>query len=75
MKALRAHVQNGKIVLDEPVELPEGVVVEVVLPEHDDFTAAERMELEAAIEESAAEFAGGEFEDAHAFARRLVARS
>jgi hypothetical protein len=75
MKALRAHVQNGQIVLDEPVELPEGVAVEVLLPEHEDFTSDERVELEVAIEESAAEFARGEFEDAHAFARRLVAKS
>ncbi len=28
VKAIRAHVQNGQIVLDEPVELPEGVAVE-----------------------------------------------
>lgn len=75
MKALRAHVQNGQIVLDEPVELPEGVAVEVLLPEQDDLTAEQRLELEAALEESAAEFARGEFEDAHAFARRLVAKS
>jgi len=75
VKALRAHVQNGQIVLDEPVELPEGVAVEVLLPEHDDLTADERVELEVAIEESAAELARGEFEDAHAFARRLVAKS
>jgi hypothetical protein len=75
MKALKAHVQNGQIVLDEPIELLEGVAVEVLLPEHDDLTADERAELEIAIEEGAAEFARGEFEDAHAFARRLVTKS
>lgn len=75
MKALRAHVHNGKIVLDEPVELPEGVAVEVLLPDNDDLTAEERRELDAALEESAAQFARGEFEDAHAFACRLVAKS
>jgi len=75
MKALRAHVQNGQIVLDEPVELPEGVAVEVLLPEHDDLSTDERVELEVAIEESAAEFARGEFVDADAFARRLIAKS
>jgi hypothetical protein len=60
-------------VLDEPVDLPEGVAVGVLLPDHGDLTTDERVELEAALEESAAEFARGEFEDAHAFARRLVA--
>jgi hypothetical protein len=75
LKALRAHVQNGQIVLDEPAELPEGVAVEVLLPDQDELSDAERTELDGLIEESAAEFARGEFEDAHAFARRLVARS
>ena len=75
VKAIRAHVQDGKIVLDEPIELPEGVAVEVLLPDHDELTAQERSELEAAVEASAAEFERGEFEDAHAFALRLVAKS
>jgi hypothetical protein len=75
VKALKAHVHNGQIVLDEPADLPEGVAVEVLLPENDERTDAERTELEAALAESAAEFARGEFEDAHAFARRLVAKS
>jgi hypothetical protein len=75
VKALKAHVHNGQIVLDEPVELPEGIAVEVLLPENDDLTAEERVELEAALVESAAQLARGESEDAHAFARRLVAKS
>jgi len=33
------------------------------------------LELEVAIEESAAEFSRGEFEDARDFARRLAAKS
>ncbi len=75
MKALKAHVHNGQVVLDEPAQLPEGAAVEVLLPEHDELTAEERTELELALEESAAEFARGEVEDARAFARRLVAKS
>jgi hypothetical protein len=77
MKAVSAHVYGGRIVLDEPVDLPEGTVVEVLLPddvEHE-LTAQERAELEAEVEEGAAEFERGEFEDARAFALRLVARS
>ncbi|MFT3695463.1 MAG: hypothetical protein QM831_20175 [Kofleriaceae bacterium] len=73
MKALKAHVHNGQIVLDEPAELPEGGLVEVVLFENEDVE--DRHELESALEESVAEFARGDFEDAHAFARRLVAKS
>jgi hypothetical protein len=75
VKALRAHVHNGQIILDKPVELPAGVVVEVLLPDQDDLTAEERAELDVALEESAAQFARGEFEGAHAFTRRLVAKS
>ena len=30
MHALKAHVQNGRLVLDEPTDLPEGEVVELV---------------------------------------------
>jgi len=59
VKALKAHVHNGQIVLDEPIALPEGVAVEVLLPENDELTADERRELE----------------DARAFARRLVAKA
>jgi hypothetical protein len=30
MQPLRAHVQNGRLLLDEPTSLPEGEVVELV---------------------------------------------
>lgn len=74
MKALSAHVHNGQIVLDEPVDLPEGAAVEVLLPDHDELTAQEHADLEIAVAESTAEFERGEIEDARAFALRLVAR-
>src|SRR5688572_4628256 len=31
MHALKAHVKNGQIVLDEPAELPEGAPVDVLV--------------------------------------------
>ena len=74
VKAFRGHVLNGQIVLDEPAELPEGTAVEVLLSDSDDLTEGDRVRLDAALEESAAQVARGEIEDAHAFARRLVAR-
>lgn len=70
VKAIRAHVHNGTIVPDEPIDLPEGAAVEVLLPEN-----GELAEIEAEIEASKAEFDRGEFEDAHAFALKLVAKS
>jgi len=30
MQALKAHVHNGRLVLDEPTNLPEGEVVELI---------------------------------------------
>ncbi len=30
MQPLKAHVHNGRLVLDEPTDLPEGEVVELV---------------------------------------------
>jgi hypothetical protein len=75
VKAIKAHVHNGQIVLDEPVDLPDGFAVEVLLPENDEHTAGQQAELEAAIEESAADFAAGNIVDARAFAGRLVAKS
>lgn len=75
VKAIRAHVQDGKIVPDEPIELPEGIAVEVLVPENEEMTAFERAALDAEIEASAAEFEAGDYEDAHAFALRLVAKS
>lgn len=74
MKALRAHVHNGQIVLDEPCELPEGVEVEVVLPDHG-LSAEELGELDAVLDDSAAQFARGEIVDARDLARRLLAKA
>jgi len=74
VKAVSAHVQNGQIVLDETVELVDGTHVEVLLPEQDDLDAKDLAELEAALEESTAQFARGEFEDARSFAVRLAAK-
>ncbi|MCX5741448.1 MAG: hypothetical protein NT062_02995 [Proteobacteria bacterium] len=75
MKAIRAHVHDGKIVPDEPIELPEGAAVEVLVPENTELTIRERAELDAELQAGAAEFERGEFEDAHALALRLVARA
>lgn len=73
MKAVRAHVLKGQIVLDDPIELPEGMAVEVLLADPAELTAEARAEIEAAIEEGADDFERGDFEDARAFASRLAA--
>ncbi len=73
MNALKAHVKNGQIVLDEPADFVEGAEL-LVFPVTDRMTAEERAELERAVEEGAEDFERGDFEDAREFALRLAAR-
>jgi hypothetical protein len=61
MQPLRAHVHNGRILLDEPTDLPEGEVVELVPVDEvlssggdyldDEDRAALHQELEASVSE------------------------
>ena len=64
--ALKAHVVNGRIVVDDPVDLPDGAEVLVYL--HDAFSdamsPAERAALEKALERSLAQADAGELIDA-----------
>jgi hypothetical protein len=57
MRVLKAHVKGGQLVVDDPVDLPEGTEVRVALV--DEMDEAERAELEAALEESEAELDAG----------------
>jgi hypothetical protein len=53
MSSLRARVQNGRLVLDEPTGLPDGTVVDLVADdEGDDLTDSDRAALHAALERS-----------------------
>lgn len=59
--ALRAQVKNGGLCLDEPIDLPDGTMVDLVLAdESDNLDEAERARLHEAIATSRAEFARGE---------------
>lgn len=53
MTPLRARVQNGRLVLNEPTTLPEGTVIELVADdEGDDLTDDERRALHEALSKS-----------------------
>jgi hypothetical protein len=73
---LRAHVENGRIVADEPVDLPDGTRLHVVPVNGDvvEMSAEERAELEQSIEEGYEDFERGDYEDAKVFAARLSAK-
>jgi hypothetical protein len=73
MQPLKAHVHNGRLVLDEPTDLPEGTEVEL-MPVDDDFDPAERARLLQAIEEGAEDFERGDHMDGFEFVAQLRAR-
>ena len=64
--ALRAHVVNGRIVVDEPVDLPDGAEVSVYLYDAagDGMSQEERSALQSALERSLAQADAGELLDA-----------
>jgi hypothetical protein len=74
MRALKAHVRGGRLVVDEPTDLPEGTEVELTLVEDDEFSPEERARLEQALEEAEQEIERGEFVDGDEFIARLRAR-
>ncbi len=50
MPGLRARVHKGRLVVDEPTDLPEGTVLDLVVDdEGDDMDDAERAALDASI--------------------------
>lgn len=64
MMSVKARVRNGRLVLDEPTELPEGAVVELVAIDAsdagDELDAEERAALHAALEEGHAQADAGD---------------
>lgn len=51
MSGVRARVENGRLVVNEPTSLPEGTILDLVLDdEGDDLDAADRAARDDAIE-------------------------
>jgi len=50
MPGLRARIHKGRLIVDEPTDLPEGTVLDLVVDdEGDDMDDAERAALDASI--------------------------
>jgi hypothetical protein len=66
VSALEAHVKDRRIVVDEPVDLPDGAEVRVYLYDAaaDAMDADERAALDRALDRSIAEADAGELVDA-----------
>lgn len=69
---LKAQVRGGRLVLDEPTELPEGSEVELVLADDgDELDDGDRARLHASLQRSAEQFGAGRGIDADAALARL----
>ena len=82
MQPLKAHVHNGRLVLDEPTDLPEGEVVELVRADEallgddqDDLDDEERARLHQAIERGLDDVKAGRTVDAAQVIQGLRARA
>ncbi|MBT8469529.1 MAG: antitoxin family protein [Deltaproteobacteria bacterium] len=61
MSTIRARVRNGRLVLDEPTDLPEGTEVDLVIDDTgDDLDESERAALDTAITRAWASVQAGE---------------
>ena len=69
MSALKARVENGRLKLDEPTDLPEGQVIElipldeVISTDGDELDDEERAALHRSIDESIEDEEAGNVED------------
>lgn len=75
MSLLRARVEKGRLVLNEPTSLPEGMVVDLVADdEGDDLTDEERRALHEALSASGKSAAEGRLRPASAILDELRRR-
>lgn len=75
MTPLKARVQNGRLLLDEPTDLPDGTVVELVADdEGDDLTEEERQVLHDALSASWASAEAGRLAPASSIVDELRRR-
>jgi len=74
MLALKAQVKNGRLVLDEPTDLPEGSEVELVVLDDEEFAPEEKARLLQAIEDCEEDIEKGDYVDGFEFIAQLRAR-
>lgn len=80
MRALKAHVRGGRLVLDEPTDLPEGEDIELVPLDEvlasggDYLDDEERKRLHASIERGLEDARAGRTVDAEQVIAKLRAR-
>jgi hypothetical protein len=73
MQALKAQVKNGRLVFDEPTDLPDGAEVDVVVID-DELSADERAALHASLDRALDDSDAGRGMDAAEYLRQYRAR-
>lgn len=73
MHAIKACVENGRIRLDAPTDLPDGAEVELVVLD-DELSAEERVELHASLDRTLADSEAGRGMDAWEYLEQYRAR-
>jgi hypothetical protein len=73
MHARKLRVKNGRLVLDEPTELPEGAEVEVLVID-DELSPEERAELHASLDRALDDSEAGRGMDAWEYLKQYRAR-
>ncbi len=72
---LKGHVKSGRLIVDEPTELPEGTEVEMLpLDPGDWLDDADRAALHEALIQSDADIKAGRLVDAETILRELRSR-
>jgi hypothetical protein len=75
MPAIRARVQNGRLLVDAPTTLPEGTVLDLVVDdEGDELGEDERAVLDAAISHAVAAANAGHVQSADEVLKALRTR-
>lgn len=72
MRALKAHVEGGRLLVDEPTDLPDGAEVEVTVV-GDDLSPEERAALHASLDRALDDSEAGRGVDAWEYLRQYRA--
>lgn len=71
---LKARVVNGRLILDEPTDLPEGSEVRLVVVDGDELDDEERAALNASLERGMDDLEAGRSVDAEVILAKIRAR-
>jgi hypothetical protein len=75
MKTFRATVVKGRLTMNEPTDLPDGMELQLVLPDDwDDLDEAQRVALHASLDDSLQQIEDGHTRPVEELIRDLRAR-